>query len=130
MGRTLSDDMNVAGIRSEEEYFQILRNRVMWCICNKLINSGRTFHAVDLVRECAGGFYDKDAAAEYEFSGTQEEYTQLLQRIYRPLVEEGMLEENENNNYTIPEGSALERICRRELEGGKMFIEFDNIDWT
>jgi hypothetical protein len=126
----LSNDLNVAGIRSEEEYFIILRNRVMWCICKRLQEGKRTFHAVDLVNECAGGFYDQRAAAEFEFRGSQEEYSQLLRRVYTPLVEQGMLEEYENNNYKIPEGSALERICERELSGGREYINYENIDWS
>lgn len=97
----------------------------MWCICNRLLNGSRIFHAVDLVKECAGGFYDNGAAVEFEFSGSQEEYTQLLQRIYTPLVDQGLLIEYENNNYGVPEGSALERICRRELSGGKMYVELN-----
>ena len=99
----------------------------MWCICNRLQNNQRTFHAIDMIQECARGFYDKGAADEFQFRGNQEDYTHVLERIYNPLLQQGMLEEYENNNYRIPEGSLLEQICTRELSGGQAYIDYDNI---
>jgi hypothetical protein len=73
------------------------------------------FHEVDMIRECARSFLDERGVDQYQFSGSHEYYQHVLERIYRPLVERGLIQEMENNNYNVPEGSRLREICRREL---------------
>jgi hypothetical protein len=59
-----------------------------------------TFHGVDMVRDCAGGFLDEQGVNQFQFSGEHEYYKQVLE--YRPLVDLKLMVENENNNFTIP----------------------------
>jgi hypothetical protein len=62
---------------------------------------------------------------QYEFSGEHEYYRHTLERIYRPLGKNGLLQENENNNFTIPEDRGLHEICRKELID-KAYIDWDD----
>ncbi len=40
----------MSGIKTEEEYFEILRNRIIECICRELLSNNLTpFHEVDLI---------------------------------------------------------------------------------
>jgi hypothetical protein len=43
--------------------------------------------------------------------------------FYRPMVQGGLIQENENNNFTIPAESWLHGICRNELDG-KVYIRW------
>jgi hypothetical protein len=107
-----------------------LRNRIIECICRKLLKDNlRSFHGVDMVKDCAKGFLDEKGVAQYEFSGEHEYYKDVLEKIYRPLVLRGLLKQYENNNFKVPEGSKLEGICRKELNHGREYIEWDRVDW-
>jgi hypothetical protein len=110
---------------TEEEYFlSMLNDGIIECICHKLVyNKMSTFHGVDMIRECVKGFFDKAGADQYQFSGEHPFYKLALQRFYKPLVEHGLIQENENNNFTIPPDSRLHEICRTEL-AGKEFINW------
>ena len=120
-------------VRTEEEYLSMLDDRLIECICHRLVyvfrlalyNNMRTFHGVDMIRDCARGFFDAAEADRYQFSGEHEFYQHALERFYRPLVEHGLIQENENNNFTIPENSGLHQICRRELTG-KVYINWED----
>jgi hypothetical protein len=117
------------GIRTEGEDFEVLRNRIIECICHKLLsNNLTTFHGVDMIKDCAKAFLDERGVDQYQFSGEHEFYRHVLERIYRPLAEIGLIEECENNNYRIPDGSRLRDICRRELQG-REYIVWDRINW-
>lgn len=96
----------------------MLDNRIIECICRKTVyNKMSTFHGIDMIRERARGFLDKTKADKYQFSGEDEDYKLVLERFYRPLVKHRLIVENENNNFTIPAGSRLHKICRKELSG-------------
>lgn len=117
-------DIKVNPGKTEEEYFEILRDRIIECICNELLSKNiTTFHGVDMVRHCAQGFLNEMGANQYEFSGEHEYYRHVLERIYRPLVDLGLIDEYENNNYGIPEKSRLRNICKEEL-GPKSYIKW------
>lgn len=119
----------VSGIRSEEEDFRMLRNRIIECICREVLNNNLTsFHGVEMIERCARGFLYQKGVDQYQFSGEHEYYKYVLERIYKPLVELGLIHEYENNNFVIPEGSRLRDICRRELSR-KQSIEWDKIVW-
>lgn len=123
-------NIKVAGIRSEEEYFEILRDRIIWCICHNLLsNNIRTFHGADMIIECAKGFLDERRIAQYKLTGEHEYYTNVLEKIYKPLIDGEFIEEYENNNYRIPEGSKLENICRTQLSDGRSYMRWNEIDW-
>jgi hypothetical protein len=123
-------DVNVSGTKTEEEYFEILRDRIIWCICHNLLsNNKRAFHGVDMIKDCAGAFLDERGVAQYEFSGEHEYYKYALENVYRPLVDRGLIKEYENNNYKIPEGSKLEKICRSHLAGGKGSMSWNDVNW-
>jgi hypothetical protein len=108
--------------RTEEEYLSILNDRIIECICHKLVYENMsTFHGVDMIRECARGFFDKAGADQYQFSGEHPFYRLALEKFCRPLVKHGLIQENENNNFTIPADSRLHEICRKELTG-KVYI--------
>lgn len=116
----------VSGLKTEEEYYEMLRDRIIECLCEKIMYEGiDTFHGVDMVRDCARGFLDVKGADQFQFSGDHEYYRHVLERIYRPLVELGLIVENENNNYSIPENSRLPDVCRIEL-GPKKYIKWDD----
>jgi hypothetical protein len=116
-----------SGLRSEDEDFEILRERIIEGVCEKILSKSitTTFHGIEMVKDYAGGFFDKMSADEYEFSGDHPYYRQVLERIYRPLIEEGLMVENENNNFIIPHDSRLRDICRRQLSG-KTYIKWDD----
>jgi len=106
-------DVDVQGIRTEEEYLEILRNRIIWCICHNLqTRKLRTFHAIDMVEDCARAFLDEKGVTQYLFSGEHDYYKDTLENVYGPLVTRGLLTAYENNNFKIPEGSKLEKICQ------------------
>jgi hypothetical protein len=93
--------------------------------CNRRelnVNNIRTFHGVDMIKNCARGFLDERGIAQYEFSGEHDYYKDVLHRIYRPLAESGLIQENENNNFTIPADSRLHDICRTEINGKAYII--------
>jgi hypothetical protein len=114
-----------SGLRSEDEDFRTLRNRVFEGICRKVLQNNQDwFHGIEIVEDSAGGFYDKRSADEYQYSGDQAYYRQALEKIYRPLVEANLLVENENNNFTIPEDSKFREICRKQLSR-KSYIGWD-----
>jgi hypothetical protein len=122
-------EFGVSGIKTEEEYFEILRNRIIECICRELLSSNlTTFHGVDMIKRCAKAFLDERGVDQYEFSGEHEYYRHVLERIYRPLAERGLINEYENYNFKIPEGSRLRDICRKEL-AGREYIIWDEIEW-
>jgi hypothetical protein len=92
--------------RTEEEYFKTLRDRVIECVCREIKSANEvTFHGVDMIRRCVGGFLDKGGADQYQFSGEHEYYKHVLERVYRPLLDMGLMAEYENNNYVIPVNS-------------------------
>ena len=56
-------------VRSEEEYFRTLRNRIIECICREILHKKRTtFHGIDMIEDCVRGFYDKSEGDKYQFS--------------------------------------------------------------
>jgi hypothetical protein len=110
----------------EEEYFVILKDRILECICELIIsNKPAWFHSVDMIKECARGFLDQFGVDQYQFSGEHPFYHQVHDEILRPLVDADLLVENQNNNFTIPPDSRIHNICRRELQG-KSYIKWDD----
>ena len=108
----------MSGQKSEEEYFDMLRSRILECICDRTMSNGpQWFHSVDMIAECARGFFDKLGVDQYQFSGNYPFYQQVHDEIYRPLVDAGLMVENENNTFSIPPDSRLRNICRRQLTG-------------
>ena len=106
--------------------FETLRNLIVVCICREInINNMRTFHGVDMIKNCVRGFLDERGIAQYEFSGEHDYYKDVLQRIYRPLAESGLIQEYENNNFVIPADSRLHDICETEING-KVYIIWEN----
>jgi hypothetical protein len=69
-------------------------------------------------------FFDQKTADKYKYSDEETYYRQVLPNVYRPLVQEGLLVENENNTFTIPQDSPLRKICREQLSG-KSYIAWD-----
>jgi hypothetical protein len=62
-------------VRSEEEYFRTLRNRIIECICREILHKKRTtFHGIDMIEDCVRGFYDKSEADKYQFSEESTDY--------------------------------------------------------
>ena len=109
-------EYGVSGQKSEEEYFDTLRSRMLECICERTMSTEpQWFHSVDMIKECAKGFLDKLGVDEYQFSGEHPFYQQVHDEIYRPLVDAGLMVENENNTFTIPAKSRLHNICREQL---------------
>lgn len=120
-------EYGVSGLRSEEEDFRILRNRMLECICEETMKQKKDpqwFHGIEMVEECARGFFDQKTADKYRYSDEKTYYRQVLPNVYGPLVQEGLLVENENNTFTIPQDSPLRKICREQLSG-KSYIEWD-----
>lgn len=118
----------VAGIKTEEEEFEILRDRILWCICNNLLsNNRRTFHAADMISDCARAFYNEKEIEQYKITGEHEYYKPVLEKIYKPLVERGLIVEYKKNNFRIPEGSKLEKICKSSEN--KAYMRWNEIDW-
>jgi hypothetical protein len=114
---------------TDEKGFRILRNRIIECICRQIsTNRDTTFHGVEMVKKCARAFLDEKGIKEYQFSGEHQYYKHVLESIYTPLVERGLMIEHENNNYTVPINSRLHNICSRELSG-KSHIEWDEVSW-
>jgi hypothetical protein len=104
------------GQKSEEEYFDSLRSRILECICKRIESDEPDwFHSVDMIKKCAKGFLDKLGVDEYQFSGEHPFY-QVHDEVYRPLVDAGLMVENENNTFTIPTDSRLRNICREQLK--------------
>lgn len=123
-----SFEVPVPAVKTETEYFDILRDRIIWCICHNLMSKNRrTFHAADMVTECAGAFLDKEGIQKYKLTGEHEYYKNTLEKIYKPLVQHGLIEEYEKNEYRIPEGSRLEKICK--ASENKAYMRWDEIKW-
>jgi hypothetical protein len=120
-------EIKVSGLKTEEEYYEMLRDRIIECVI--LYNGIDTFHGVDMVRDCARGFLDVEGADQFQFSGEHKYYKHVLEEIYRPLVELGLIVENENNNFSIPDNSQLRDICRIEL-GQKKYIKWNDFQQT
>ncbi|MPZ07820.1 MAG: hypothetical protein GEU26_15640 [Nitrososphaeraceae archaeon] len=116
-----------SGLRSEDEYFQILRNRILECICEKVLRDKNLqwFHSVDLMKECAKGFLDELGVDQYQFIGEYPFYQQVHDKILRPLVDADLMIENGNNNFTIKPDSKLHDICKKQLKG-KAYISWDH----
>jgi hypothetical protein len=111
--------------RTQEEDLAILRDRIIECICREILtNNMKWFHGVDMIKKCVHGFLDEKATDEYQFSGEHPYYKHALERIYRPLIDLGLLSESENNNYWINE-DRFPDICRRELRS-KEYIKWDD----
>ena len=121
-----SMEHGVSGQKSEEEYFDTFRSRILGCICNRIIsNEPKSFHSVDMIKECARGFLDQLGVDEYQFSGEHPFYRRVHDEIYRLLVEADLMVENENNTFTIPIDSGLRNICRKQLMD-KSYIMWDD----
>jgi tetratricopeptide (TPR) repeat protein len=119
----VEDRINIG--RTEEEYFKTLRDRVIECVCREIKSAEEvTFHGVDMIKRCARGFLDEGGADQYQFSGEHEYYKHVLERVYRPLIELGLMSEYENNNFVIPVDSRLREICREYIVKGH--IEWDS----
>jgi hypothetical protein len=102
----------------EEEDVRILRDRIIECLCDEVLtNNLKTFHGVDMVRLCAKAFLDKKGIDQYQFSGEHPYYKHILERVYSPLVEKGLIKEYGNNNFDVPSNSRLHEICKKELSG-------------
>jgi hypothetical protein len=118
------EDFNVSIAKREEEYADILRDRIMERICSEIrYNNKRSFHRVDLV---TAAFFDQAEDDKYRYSTQDTEYTRLLGLVYRPLVECGLIVENENNNFTVTD--AFPTLCQRELQS-KSYIDWRAISW-
>jgi len=111
---------------SQEYYAEILRDRILEKICRKLREDPNftTFHPTEML---TNAFYDKAEADRYRYSTQDTEYTQLLELVYRPIIDRGLLEEYENRNVVLTE--SLRRFCRRELQS-KEYIDWQNIRWN
>ena len=121
-----SMEHGVSGQKSEEEYFDLFRSRILGCICNRIISNGpSSFHSVDMIKECARGFLDQLGVDEYQFSGEHPFYRRVHDEIYRLLVEADLMVENENNTFTIPIDSGLRNICRKQLRD-KSYVMWDD----
>ena len=121
-----SMEHGVSGQKSEEEYFDMFRSRILGCICNRIIsNEPTSFHSVDMIKECARGFLDQLGVDEYQFSGEHPFYRRVHDEIYRLLVEADLMVEYENNTFTIPIDSGLRNICRKQLKD-KSFVMWDD----
>ena len=116
----------VSGQKTEEEYFDMLKSRILECICSRIVSNGPTsFHSVDMIKECARGFLDQLGVDEYQFGGEHPFYQRVHDEIYRLLVEADLMIENENNMFTIPLDSGLHNICRKQLTD-KSYITWDD----
>ena len=124
--------INVAGLRSEDEDFRTLRNLIIYGLCYDITqNNLKSFHGVDMVKKWAKGFLDNKGVDQYQFSGDHPYYMQVLENVYRPLVERRLVDEYENNTFKIPDDSRLHNICRNELRRGDVrYIEWNNINWN
>ena len=121
-----SMEHGVSGQKSEEEYFDMFRSRILGCICNRIIsNEPTSFHSVDMIKECARDCLDQLGVDEYQFSGEHPFYRRVHDEIYRLLVEADLMVENENNTFTIPIDSGLRNICRKQLKD-KSYIMWDD----
>lgn len=83
------------------------------------------FHGIEMVEECARGFFDKKTGDKFRWSDEQTYYREVLPNVYRPLVQEGLLVENESDTFTIPQDSLLREMCPKEFVG-KAYIEWDD----
>ena len=83
-----------SGQKSEMEYFDILKSRILKCTCSRIIsNEPTSFHDVDMIKECARGVLDQLGVDEYQFSGEHPFYQRVHDEIYRPLVEADLMVE-------------------------------------
>jgi hypothetical protein len=48
-----------------------------------------------MIRHCVRGFLDKGGADQYQFSGEHKYYKHVLERVYRPLLDMGLMAEYE-----------------------------------
>jgi hypothetical protein len=63
--------MSHCGLRSEEEDFRTLRNRMLECICEEAMKQKKDpqwFHGIEMVEECARGFFEQKTADKYQYS--------------------------------------------------------------
>jgi hypothetical protein len=115
----------VSGQKTEEEYIDLLKSRILECVCSRIIsNEPTSFHGVDMIKECARGFLDQLGVNEYQFSGEHPFYQRVHNEIYRLLVEADLMVEH-NNTFTIPLDSGLRNICRKQLRD-KAYITWDD----
>ncbi len=112
-------DDRISVDRTEDDYFESLRDLIIYCICMELQSRDprelTTFHGVEMIKRCAKGFFERQEVDQYQFSGEHEYYRHVLERIYRPLVDLGLLVENETNIFSVPSNSRLYNICKSEL---------------
>jgi hypothetical protein len=125
MKRRMADDIGISVGQTQEFYAEVLRDRILEKICRKLLGdlNFKSFHRVEMVTDA---FYDKAESDRYRYSTQDTEYTRLLELVYRPIIDRGMLVEYENNNMQITE--SLPPFCRRELQS-KEYIDWRNIHW-
>jgi hypothetical protein len=108
---------------SEEEEFHKLRSRILECICKRIeSNEPDWFCGVDMIKRCTRAFLDKLGIDEYHFSGKHLFYQLVHDEIYQPLVDAGLMVENENNTFTIPPDSLLRNICSKQLTKDESYI--------
>jgi hypothetical protein len=120
-----SMEHGVSGQKTEEEYIDLLKSRILECVCSRIIsNEPTSFHGVDMIKECARGFLDQLGVNEYQFSGEHPFYQRVHNEIYRLLVEADLMVEH-NNTFTIPLDSGLRIICRKQLRD-KSYIPWDD----
>src|SRR5919202_3588977 len=94
--------INFSGLRTEDDDFRILRNLIIYGICYEVTHRNLTkFNGVDMVKNWARGFLDKKGVDQYQFSGEHPYYRDVVEGVYRPLVDVGLIEEFENNNFVI-----------------------------
>ena len=116
----------VSGQESEGEYFDMLRSRILECICDRIIsNKPTSFHSTDMIKECASGFLDQLGVDVHQFSEEHPFYQRVHDEVYRLLVEADLMVEHENNTFTIPLDSGLRNICRKQLRD-KSYIIWDD----
>ncbi len=103
-----SMEHGVSGQESEGEYFDMLRSRILECICDLIIsNKPTSFHSTDMMKECARGLLDQLGVDVHQFSGEHPFYQRVHDEVYRLLVEADLMVEHENNTFTIPLDSGL-----------------------
>ena len=89
-----SMEYEVSAQKSEEEYFDILKSRILECICSRIIsNEPTSFHGVDMIKECSRGFLDQLGVDEYQFGAEHPFYQRVHDEIYRLLVEADLMVE-------------------------------------
>jgi hypothetical protein len=102
----IGDRINVDG--GEEEDVRLLEERITEGIRSELKpNEVLKFHGVEMVKRHARGFLDEEEIDVYQFSGEHEYYKHILEKVYRPMAEERLINEYENNNFEVPLNSRL-----------------------